>query len=163
MTLVGACRSCDCHRSATLEQGVGQLVSSCCPAVERERLPAMSWSCINPCVHRLSWMCVTRDFCRLLYPHCPFHHASFCTLSYSVPLSASREVLRIKTIKFRGSRPSSATTVKRTRAASWARRLQLLNLWWTLNSRCQPGGNPATVEGRHHASSELPLASPSWR
>ena len=76
-------RSCDCHRSATLEQGFGQLVSSCCAAVERERLPATSWSRINPCVHRLSWLCVTRDFRHPLYPHCPFHHASFCTLSYS--------------------------------------------------------------------------------
>ena len=38
MTLVGACRSCDCHPSATLEQGFGQLVSSCCPARERLQL-----------------------------------------------------------------------------------------------------------------------------
>ena len=71
ITLVGACRTCDCHRNATLEQGFGQLVSICCPAVERERLPAMTWSRINPCVHRQWWLCVRSDIRHPLRLHCP--------------------------------------------------------------------------------------------
>ena len=30
-----------------------------------------SWSRINPFVHRLSWLCVTRNFRHPLCPHCP--------------------------------------------------------------------------------------------
>ena len=66
---------------------------------------------VSTLVSNLLWVWLSRDFRHPLYPHCPFHHASFCTLSYSVPLRASREVLEIKTINFRGSRLSSATTV----------------------------------------------------